>query len=79
MKGCGRFIGVDGCHLKTSFGGMLLSAVSLDANKGVFPLEFCICEVECKASWLWFFGLLKEHMNIQNDNSLTIMSDRQKV
>ncbi|KAK9184652.1 hypothetical protein WN943_025003 [Citrus x changshan-huyou] len=78
MQGCRRFIGVDGCHLKTSFGGVLLSAVSLDANNGIFPLAFCICEVECKDSWLWFLGLLKEHMNIQNEMALTIMSDRQK-
>ncbi|KAK3230758.1 hypothetical protein Dsin_002639 [Dipteronia sinensis] len=40
------FIGVDGCHLKMAFGGLLLSAVFLDANSGLFPLAVCICEKE---------------------------------
>ncbi|KAH9674047.1 SWIM-type domain-containing protein [Citrus sinensis] len=44
MKGCRGFIGLDGCHLKTSFGGILISVVALDANNGVFPLAVCICE-----------------------------------
>ncbi|KAK9188109.1 hypothetical protein WN944_019508 [Citrus x changshan-huyou] len=78
IRGCRRFIGVDGCHLKTSFGGILLTAVTLDANNGIFPLAVCICEVECKDSWKWFLELLKEHLGIVNEMALTIMSDRQK-
>ncbi|KAK2645005.1 hypothetical protein Ddye_020200 [Dipteronia dyeriana] len=40
------FIGVDGCHLKGPFGGVLLSTVFLDANSGIFSLAVCICEKE---------------------------------
>ncbi|KAL9429088.1 hypothetical protein AB3S75_030989 [Citrus x aurantiifolia] len=78
MKGCRGFIGLDGCHLKTSFGGILISAVALDANNGIFPLAVCICEVESRESWTWFLELFKEHMDIHNDMAVTFMSDRQK-
>ena len=46
LEGCRPFIGVDGCHLKGPFGGVLLSTVSLDGNSGLFPLAVCICEKE---------------------------------
>ncbi|KAK3223498.1 hypothetical protein Dsin_010523 [Dipteronia sinensis] len=38
FEGCRPFIGVDGCHLKRPFGEVLLPAVSLDANNGLFPI-----------------------------------------
>ncbi|KAK9196561.1 hypothetical protein WN943_004690 [Citrus x changshan-huyou] len=78
MKGCRGFIGLDGCHLKTSFGGILIFVVALDANNGVFPLAVCICEVESRESWTWFLELFKEHMDIHNDMAISFMSDRQE-
>ncbi|GFS38210.1 hypothetical protein Acr_00g0056250 [Actinidia rufa] len=36
------FIGVDGCHLKGPYGGVLLSAVALDGDSGLYPLAFAI-------------------------------------
>ncbi|TXG59922.1 hypothetical protein EZV62_014495 [Acer yangbiense] len=38
LEGCRPFIGIDGCHLKGPYGGVLLSAVALDANSGLYPL-----------------------------------------
>ncbi|TXG66492.1 hypothetical protein EZV62_007767 [Acer yangbiense] len=46
LEGCRPFIGLDGCHLKGPCGGVLLSAVALDANSGIFPLVVCICFVQ---------------------------------
>ncbi|KAK1588248.1 hypothetical protein Q3G72_021295 [Acer saccharum] len=46
LEGCKPFVGVDECHLKGPFGGVLVSAVALDANRGLFPLAVCICENE---------------------------------
>ncbi|KAK2652114.1 hypothetical protein Ddye_011970 [Dipteronia dyeriana] len=43
-KGFRPFIGVDGCHLKRPFIGVLLFAMALDANSGLLPLAVCICE-----------------------------------
>ncbi|KAK2655076.1 hypothetical protein Ddye_008128 [Dipteronia dyeriana] len=72
------FIGMDGCHLKGPYGGVLLSAVALDANSGLFPLAVCICKKETQSSWEWFLNNLKIHLKYPSDRNLTFMSDRQK-
>ncbi|KAJ0046704.1 hypothetical protein Pint_04755 [Pistacia integerrima] len=76
IEGCRHFIGVDGCHLKGPYGGVLLSAVSMDANSGIFPVAITICEIENKELWRYFMTLLKEF--IRDIDPITIMSDRQK-
>ncbi|KAH9753011.1 SWIM-type domain-containing protein [Citrus sinensis] len=60
LTGCRPFIGLDGCHLKGPYRGVLLSAVALDDDSGIFPLAFCICEVENYDSWSYFLSLLYE-------------------
>ncbi|TXG48683.1 hypothetical protein EZV62_024558 [Acer yangbiense] len=52
LEGCRPFIGLDGCHLKGHYGGILLSAMALDANSGMFPLAVCICEKKTKQKGL---------------------------
>ncbi|KAK3225582.1 hypothetical protein Dsin_005444 [Dipteronia sinensis] len=56
LFGCRPFIGLDGCHLKGRHQGVLLSAIAIDANNGVFPLAICIAEGECKESWDGFLS-----------------------
>ncbi|KAK9177673.1 hypothetical protein WN943_026862 [Citrus x changshan-huyou] len=75
-SGCRPFIGIDGCHLKGPYKGILLSAVALDANNSIFPLAVCICGVENTVTWTWFLGHLKTF--IGDTRQLTIMCDRQK-
>jgi hypothetical protein len=76
VKGCRPFFGLDGCHLKGPYGGVLLSAVSLDANNGLFPIAFAVVEVESKDSWSFFLECLRDAID---DKCYMIMSDRQKV
>ncbi|KAK1559551.1 hypothetical protein Q3G72_015658 [Acer saccharum] len=78
LEGCRPFIGLDGCHLKGPFGGVLLSAVALDANNELFPLVVCICEKETQASWEWFLNNLNIFLKYSAGRNLTFMSDRQK-
>ncbi|XP_027102956.1 uncharacterized protein [Coffea arabica] len=40
LEGCRPFMGFDGCFLKGPFGGVLLTAVALDANNSIFSLAF---------------------------------------
>ena len=42
LNGCRPFIGIDGCHLKGKYGGVLLAAVAADANKGIVPLALSV-------------------------------------
>ena len=46
LSGCRPIIFLDGCHLKTKFGGQLLTAVGMDPNDCIFPIAFAVVEVE---------------------------------
>jgi len=74
---CRPFVGVDGCHLKTKYGGQLLPAVGRDPNDQYFPLAFGVVEVESKANRKWFMELLMN--DIGNDKRYVFISDQQKV
>ncbi|KAL0373872.1 UNVERIFIED_CONTAM: hypothetical protein Sradi_3302900 [Sesamum radiatum] len=49
LHGCNPFLGLDGCHLKGPYGGVLLAAIDLDGNNGLFPMAYAVVEglVEC--------------------------------
>ena len=78
LNGCRPFIGVDGCHLKGPYEGVLLSVVCLDANNDIFPLAVAICEGENADSWGWFLNALHHFMGPLDDRPITFMLDRQK-
>ncbi|XP_028104923.1 uncharacterized protein LOC114303944 [Camellia sinensis] len=79
VNGCRPFIGVNGCHLKGPYGGVLISAVDLNGNNGLFSLAVGVVECECKESWTFFL----QHLRIILSDALptrpwTIMFDGQK-
>ncbi|KAK2382535.1 hypothetical protein QL285_070062 [Trifolium repens] len=76
INGCRPFIGVDGCHLKTKYGGQILIAVGRDPNDQYFPLAFGVVETETKESWRWFIQLLLE--DVGQHNRFVFISDQQK-
>ncbi|XP_021756653.1 uncharacterized protein LOC110721773 [Chenopodium quinoa] len=59
LVGCRSFIGVDGAHLKGNYGGVLLSAVALDANNELFPFAWTIVSFEDTDNWKFFVWHLK--------------------
>jgi hypothetical protein len=79
LAGCRPLISLDGCHIKTRYKGVLLTAVGIDPNDCIFPVAFGLVEVECTSSWEWFLQNLKDDLNITNTSPWTIMSDKQKV
>lgn len=64
LRGCRPLICIDGCHLKTKFGGILFTAVGIDPNDCIFPIAMGVVEVEATASWRWFLDTLKNDLNI---------------
>ncbi|KAH9744160.1 SWIM-type domain-containing protein [Citrus sinensis] len=76
LNGCRPFIGIDGCHLKGKYGGVLLAAIATDANKGIVPLAICVCEIENTETWTWFLEHL--HNYLDDGRQVTFISDRQK-
>ncbi|XP_043724216.1 uncharacterized protein LOC122671178 [Telopea speciosissima] len=78
IEGCRPFIGLDGTHLKTTRGGVLLSAIALDANQGIFPVGLAIVEIEDQHSWGWFLQLLQDTIEPWQHQALNFISSRQK-
>lgn len=77
--GCRTVIGLDGCHLKSPYGGQLLTAVGLDANNTTWVVAYAMVEIECKDSWVWFLNLLVKDLNIRHEVvGWTFISDKQK-
>ena len=79
VSACRPFIGVDGCHLKSKYGGQLLIAIGRDPNDQYFPLAFAVVETETKESWRWFLTLLLEDIGDVRSNRWVFISDLQKV
>lgn len=79
LAGCRPLICLDGCHIKTKFGGQILTAVGIDPNDCIYPIAIVVVEVESKATWKWFLQTLKEDLGIVNTYPWTVMTDKQKV
>ena len=79
LAACRPVICLDGCHIKTKYGGQLLTAVGMDPNDCIFPVAFTVVEVEDTSTWSWFLTTLKQDLGIVNTEPWTIMSDKQKV
>jgi hypothetical protein len=79
LSGCRPVICLDGCHIKTKFGGQLLTAVGIDPNDCIYPIAMAVVEVEDLVTWKWFLQTLVQDLGIDNTTPWTIMSDKQKV
>ncbi|CAN1139971.1 hypothetical protein LINPERPRIM_LOCUS23718 [Linum perenne] len=78
LAGCRKIISLDGCFLKGLCKGELLTAIGRDANDQMYPIAWCIVEVESRASWDWFLELLQDDLNIGNGFGWCFSSDQQK-
>jgi hypothetical protein len=76
LSGCRPVICLDGCHIKTKFGGQLLTTVGIDPDDCIYPIAMAVVEVECLASCKWFLENLKEYLGIENTTPWTIMIDK---
>ncbi|VFQ63862.1 unnamed protein product [Cuscuta campestris] len=75
---CRPLVCLDGCFLKTNYGGQLLTAVGIDPNDCIFPLAYAVCEVEDFENWQWFLRLLGDDLDLHRDSVFCFMSDKQK-
>ena len=76
---CRPIICIDGYHIKTKYGGTLLTAVGIFPNDCIFPIALAVVEVKCKSTWKWYLDTLKKYLGITNTTAYTIMSDKQKI
>ncbi|XP_051216970.1 uncharacterized protein [Lolium perenne] len=66
LSGCRPLICIDGCHIKTRYKGVLLTAVGIDPNDCIFPIAMGMVEVECTSACEWFLTTLRDDLNISN-------------
>ncbi|XP_014506267.1 uncharacterized protein LOC106766018 [Vigna radiata var. radiata] len=78
LGSCRPFIGVDGCHLKTSYGVQLLVAVGRDPHDQYFPLAFAVVETECKDTRMWFLTQLLDDIGGIDFQRWIFILDQQK-
>ncbi|WVY97484.1 hypothetical protein V8G54_029635 [Vigna mungo] len=72
-------VGLDGCFLKTKYGGELLTTVRRDGNEQMLPIAYVVVEVENKESWTWFLEMLIEDLGGKDVCAgITFISDQQK-
>ncbi|RYQ92556.1 hypothetical protein Ahy_B09g098785 [Arachis hypogaea] len=73
-----KFIGLDGCFLKTPQGGQLLTAIGWNPNDQMLPIAYAVVESETKDTWTWFLKLLIDDFGSETIGRATFMSDQQK-
>lgn len=78
-KGRRPIIGVDRAHLKGSFGGVLLTAIVIEAATHCLPLAVLVVESENNDGWTYFFTTLVHVVGAEHHGRFTIISDRCKV
>ncbi|KAK4397863.1 hypothetical protein Sango_1261800 [Sesamum angolense] len=78
LSGCRPIIGLDGCFLKTCYGGQLLVAVGRDGNDNMFPIAMVVVQVEIRENWTWFLGELLDDIGGLGTSMWSFISDRQK-
>ncbi|XP_009631720.2 uncharacterized protein [Nicotiana tomentosiformis] len=57
---CRPTVVVDGCFLKSTYRGTIITASTQDAEGKILPLAYAIVDTENDASWEWFFVQFKE-------------------
>ncbi|KAK8627968.1 hypothetical protein V6N13_063683 [Hibiscus sabdariffa] len=75
---CRPVVGLDGCFLKGSFKGEILSEVRRDCNNQIFPIAWAMAEVENRKTWAWFLNNLQHDLGLGDGDGCTLLSDMQK-
>ncbi|GKA60565.1 RNA-directed DNA polymerase, eukaryota, partial [Tanacetum coccineum] len=73
-----QLLGLDGAFMKGNYPGQMLTAVSVDANNGIYPVAYGIVESESKESWTWFLSCLGDDLDLEANSNFTFITDRQK-
>lgn len=80
LNGCLPILSLGAIQLKNKYLGTLLSAMSFDADGGLFPLAFGVVDTEDDESWTWFLSELHKALEMSGESMphLTFLSDGQR-
>ncbi|XP_015940772.1 uncharacterized protein LOC107466309 [Arachis duranensis] len=57
-------IDLDGCFIKTPYGGQLLIAIGWDPNDQILPIAYAVVEAKTKDLWRWFLLNLCDDLGV---------------
>ena len=73
---CRPVISIDGTYLYGKYRGMLMIAMTIDANQKALPIVFAIVDKESRPSWGWFLECLRISIgHVILDESICIIFD----
>ncbi|GJW93702.1 splicing factor [Tanacetum coccineum] len=75
---CRRVIGLDGCFLKHTCRGELLTAIRRNANNQMYLIAWAVVKIENNENWYWFLSLLQEDLELVHGTGITVISDSHK-
>ena len=73
-----KIVGLDGCHVKARYGGVLLVMTALEGGGQIFPVAVGIAEIESGETWGWFLQQVRSALNVGDGEGLVVLSDREK-
>ncbi|XP_016195725.1 uncharacterized protein LOC107636747 [Arachis ipaensis] len=74
FRHCKSLVNIDGTHLYSKYGDMLLVAIAQDGNSNILPIAFSLVEGENAESWMFFLSQLRQHVTPQP--GILVISDR---
>ncbi|GJY55016.1 RNA-directed DNA polymerase, eukaryota [Tanacetum coccineum] len=79
LTGCRKVIGLDGCFLKHTCKGELLTAMGRNANNQMYHITWAVVRVENAKNWGWFLHLFHDDLSLNEGNGITIILDSHNV
>ncbi|XP_021640245.2 uncharacterized protein LOC110635274 [Hevea brasiliensis] len=74
-QGCRPLIFLDSASLNSKYQGMLLAAISVDGDDGIFPVAFAVVDIDSEDNWHWF--LLELKSAVSTSRQITFVADFQ--
>jgi len=75
---CRPIVILDACHIKSLYGGIILSACSHDGEGRIVPLAVGVAEVENEFTWTYFLENLVKAIPSIDNVGIVVMHDREK-
>ena len=74
-----KIVGLDACHIKARYGGVMMVMTLLDGNGSIFPAAVGIAESEKTETWSWFLHQVEAALHIPDGgDGVVFLSDREK-
>ena len=78
FSNCRPIVIVDACHLRSRYGGVIMSACTHDGESHIVPLAIGIGPIENEENWRFFLMNLRQAIPNLCRSDIVIMHDRQK-